>query len=314
VSVQVQRSARVEREMRPWSKPGAWRNRSAIVRWARLWRTRRPLTFNEKVRYKLLRDHRRLLVAWADKAELRRYVAGTLGAQYLPSAYQLLDSAAPLMDVDLPESFVLKPTHGSGACIVVDDQAPSRARLPAAADSWVYAHVRREHADRRQLMQIDELWLGECYGRGPNHEWAYGHVRRRILVEELLRDAVGNIPEDYKLFVFHGRCHFVQVDQGRFSTRTRDFFTRDWQALNMSGGLPRNDELPERPPRLEEMLRVAEALGSVTDFVRVDLYCLPDRVVMGELTSSPAGGDSPFHPPRWNMIFGEPWNVPSRYR
>lgn len=304
----------MEADVRPWTKPGAWRNRSTIVRWVRLWRTRKPVTFNDKVRYKLLRDHRPLLVIWADKAELRRYVASNVGRHYLPSEYQLLDSAVALMDVDLPDSFVLKPTHGSGACIVVDDQAPSQARLPAPAHSWAYAHVRREHVDRQQLTQIAEHWLGERYGRGPNHEWAYWQISPRLLVEELLVDADGNVPMDYKLFVFHGRCHFVQVDQGRFGARTRDFFTREWAALNMSGGLPPSDQLPVRPPLLAELLRVAEALGSVTDFVRVDLYCLPDRVVVGELTSSPAGGDSPFHPRHWNRIFGEPWNVPARYR
>ena len=34
-------------------RPVAGRERSRLVRWWRLWRTRRPLTFNEKVRYKM---------------------------------------------------------------------------------------------------------------------------------------------------------------------------------------------------------------------------------------------------------------------
>ena len=36
------------------------------MRWARLVRTRRPVTFNDKVRYKLLRDHRNNKVAEMD--------------------------------------------------------------------------------------------------------------------------------------------------------------------------------------------------------------------------------------------------------
>ena len=39
-----------------------WRERSRLVRMLRLVRTRRPKTFTEKVRYKMLRDHRRLVV------------------------------------------------------------------------------------------------------------------------------------------------------------------------------------------------------------------------------------------------------------
>ena len=39
---------------------------------------------------------------------------------------------------------------------------------------------------------------------------------RRVIVEELLAGAGGGVPDDYKFFVFHGRCAFVQVDTGRF--------------------------------------------------------------------------------------------------
>ena len=38
------------------------------------------------------------------------------------------------------------------------------------------------------------------------------------------------------------------------------------------------------------MIRIAETLGAETDFVRVDLYDLGDRVVFGELTNTPNAG------------------------
>ena len=284
-----------------------------VVRAARMLRTRNPVTFNDKVRYKMLRDHRPLLVCWADKAHMRRYVGATVGVHFLPRALHLLESAEELRGAEFPEAFVLKPTHGSGACVVVDERAPREARMPLAKYGWTYTHVRPEHADREQLVDLAAHWLGQRYGRGPNHEWAYGLVRRRLIVEELLRDDVGSIPQDYKLFVFHGRCHFIQVDSGRFGTRTQDFFTADWAPLRMTGGAPRSAKPPTRPARLDEMIEVAQALGHETDFVRVDLYCLADRVLVGELTSSPAGGDSPFNPSMWNEAFGEPWTVPKRY-
>ena len=82
----------------------------------------------------------------------------------------------------------------------------------------------------------------------------------------------------------------------------------------MSGGLPWRTPTPPRPARLDEMLEIAARLGAETDFVRVDLYHLPDRVIFGELTNYPAGGDSPFEPESWNTAFGEPWRVPRRYR
>ncbi|MBJ7386137.1 MAG: hypothetical protein JHC55_16800, partial [Mycolicibacterium sp.] len=45
-----------------------WRERSRLVRALRLWRTRKPSTFRDKVRYKMLRDRRALVVTFADKA------------------------------------------------------------------------------------------------------------------------------------------------------------------------------------------------------------------------------------------------------
>lgn len=299
---------------RPWSKPGAWRNRSRLVRAARLLRTRRPRTFNDKVRYKLLRDHRPLQVTFADKAAMRRHVARIVGDEHLPGLLGLLDDPDDLLDLDLPRAYVVKPTHGSGACIVVSEAAPEDARLPPSVHGWLDALVRPEHVERTHLRDIAAGWLEKRYGRGPNHEWAYGQVPRRILVESLLEGADGGVPEDHKLFVFSGRCHFVQVDTARFGRRTQDFFDRDWATLPMTGGYPRSEVPPSRPARLEEMIDLAERLGAGTDFVRVDLFTLPDRVVVGELTSSPAGGDSPFSPPVWNERFGEHWRVPRRYR
>lgn len=298
----------------PVAEHPAWRERSRLVRLARLWRTRKPETFTEKVRYKMLRDRRPLVVTFADKAAVRDYVAAEVGERYLPGLHFLLDDPAGLGEVELPESYVLKPTHGSGAAVVVSATAPADARLPEAERGWAYAHVRPDAVRRPDLVALGRAWVDRLYGDGPNREWAYGHVPRRILGEELLVGADGGLLDDYKLFVFHGVCRYVQVDGGRFGRRTQDFFTPDWSHVPLSGGHPWSDPPVERPELLDEMVEVAERLGGETDFVRVDLYLLPDRVVVGELTGSPAAGDSPFDPPSFDREFGRHWSVPRRYR
>jgi hypothetical protein len=291
-----------------------WRERSRLVRALRLWRTRNPRTFREKVRYKMLRDHRDLVVTFADKAAVRDYVGAVVGPRYLPRAYAILDDPAALHDLALPCAYVVKPTHGSGTAIIVSDRAPREARLPTEPGSWVYRHVRPAAAPRDDLVRIAEGWVAQLYGQGPNREWVYGRMPRRIIVEELLAGADGAIPDDYKFFVFHGRCAFVQVDSGRFGRRTQDFFLPDWQHLPLSGGPPWAEPEPAKPAGLAEMIDVAERLGVDTDFVRVDLYDIDGRVVFGELTSFPAGGDSPFDPDTFDEEFGRPWTVPRRYR
>jgi hypothetical protein len=299
---------------RPSGDGVRWRERSRLVRMARLWRTRNPRTFREKVRYKMLRDRRGLVVTFADKAAVRDYVAELIGSQYLPRAYAIIDDPTMLHDVDLPSSYVVKPTHGSGAAIVVSDRAPRESRLPSEPGSWVYRHVAPEFAPRADVVRIAQGWVAQLYGQGPNREWVYGRIPRRVIVEEMLATADGSIPDDYKFFVFHGKCAFVQVDSGRFGLRTQDFFRPDWHHLPLSAGPPWAHPEPTAPDRLAEMITLAERLGTGTDFVRVDLYDVDGRIVFGELTSFPAGGDSPFDPESFNDVFGRPWTVPRRYR
>ena len=290
-----------------------WRERSPLERAKRLWRTRKPQTFTEKVHYKMLRDHRTLVVTFADKAAVRDHVRSVVGESYLPKAYAIFDSASQLREFELPEACVIKPTHGSGAVIVISPEAPADAILPTREKAWVYRHVTRDAVAPEALAAVADCWLSEQYGGGPNREWAYSRVPRGIIIEELLIGANGGIPEDYKFFVFHGKCQYIQVDAGRFGGRTQDFYSPSWQHLPLSGGPAWAEPPRQRPARLDEMISVAEKLGSSTDFVRVDLYHLGDRVVVGELTNYPAAGNSPFYPQSFNAEFGSHWTVPRRY-
>ena len=262
----------------------------------------------------MLRDHRALMVTFADKVAVRDHVAALGGPHLLPELLLVVDDPADLLTATLPPAFVLKPTHGSGVAVIVSDRADVTSRLPCPRDAWGYHHVRPEFAPVEHLAALGESWLSQLYGQGPNREWAYGHVPRRLVVEEFLTGAGSSIPDDYKFFVFHGTCRYVQVDRGRFDHRTQDFFTRDWNHLPLSGGNPWALPPLQEPERLGEMVVLAERLSAGTDFVRVDLYDLPDRIVFGELSSFPAGGDSPFYPQSYNAEFGGHWTPPRRYR
>lgn len=317
------RGQRVLRALTALRRPTDWqshhrvapgRERSRLIRAWRLLRTRSPRTFTEKVHYKMLRDHRQLVVTFADKVAVRDHVAALVGEAHLPRLLAVVDDPADLRDLQLPPSYVVKPTHGSGAVVVVSPDAPAEARLPGPGDAWAYCHLRPEAVEVERLVEVAREWSEQLYGQGPNKEWAYGQIPRRTIVEELLVGADGGIPEDYKVFVFHQRAGFVQLDLGRFGDRTQDFYTTAWEHLPVSGGPPMASSPQPRPERLDEMLALAETLGAGTDFVRVDFYALPDRVVVGELTNYPGGGDKPFSPPRFNEELGRMWTVPRRYR
>jgi hypothetical protein len=275
--------------------------------------TRNPTTFNDKIHYKMFRDHRPLLTTFADKVAVRDYVARVIGPQVLPDLIAVTDDASELRRLDLPANYALKASHASGGVVLVSDTAPADARLPHEDTFWPRVAVRPENLDPDQLERVCAAWLGRLYGGGRYREWAYVDVPRRIVVEELLRDRDGGIPIDYKLFVFNGRCRLVQVDSSRYDEHRQNFFRTDWTQVAVELAAPPAAITPVQPAALAEMVGMAERLGADTDLVRVDLYDVDGRVVFGELTSYVLGGQYRFRPAEFETEVGSWWTVPRRY-
>ena len=229
----------------------------------------------------------------ADKALARDYVRAKVGAHVLTKAYAITDDPRSIDWGAVPRTYVCKPTHASSAVIVVSDDADPDTRLPTARDGrWQRSFVRPEHAPRERVVEVALRWMDGRFGWGPGstHEHQYRRMTPRVLVEELLRRPDGALAYDYKFFVFHGRCEMITVVRDRMGGKRTDRFRPDWRRLEVRGDSPAADVPPPPPARLDEMLRIAETLGAETDFVRVDLYELGDRIVFGELTHTPHAG------------------------
>ena len=279
----------------------------------RLFATRKPVTFNDKILYKMLRDHRPLLTTFADKVTARAYVADRLGDDVLPKLLAVTATPAELPRLGLPEHFALKASHASGGVVLVSDTADPDALLPDPDTYWPRVSVRPENLDWDELVRVCEAWLARLYGGGPYREWAYVDIPRRILVEELLRDAGGGVPVDYKFFVFNGTCRLAQVDSSRYGAHRQNFFTPDWTPLAVELAAPPADVVPERPHSLAHD-RDRRAARPETDLVRVDLYDIDGHAVFGELTSYVLGGQYRFRPPEFDRQVGDWWTVPRSYR
>jgi len=270
-----------------------------------------PVTFQEKVRYKMLADRRPLLTTFADKLAVRDYVASRVGSDVLTDVYLVTDCADDLATATLPREYVVKPTHASGACVAVAGFAPPDTELPASPDGFTGHLVQPGNASADRLVALCRLWLARDYRR--HDEWCYRNVPHRILVEELLADD-GAIPNDIKLSVFHGRVRLIQVELDRFSRHARSFYSPEWERLDVSvRKYPSGGEVP-RPAMLDEMVRIAEVLGRNTDYVRVDLFGIGERIAFGELTNYPEAGRVDFVPPEFDRELGRWWTPPKRYR
>jgi hypothetical protein len=130
-------------------------------------------------------------------------------------------------------------------------------------------------------------------------------MARQVVVEEDLRQG-GRTPDDYKVFVFGGRARMVVVDRDRFGGHTRFLTDAEWNPLAVRYIYPTTPEGVPRPARWPEMVALAERLGEGFPFVRVDLYAVGGRVLVGELTHFPDGGVSRF-PRAFDRELGAVW-------
>lgn len=323
-------TARLVRRLTPQGLIAATRPMRAVVRsstpaaiwWTARkrakWSVRTPRTFNEKVEYKMAWDRNPMLRVFADKVASREYVSRVVGPHVLATHHAVVDDPRDLDLEGLPSRYVVKPSHASGAVIIVHDLADPSHRLPvlptdrgwAGATAW----VRPEHLERDRFDAMCDHWLRHDYWRAlGSTEWAYRGIPRRLVVEEFLEED-GSIARDFKFMVTHGRVTWFRVNHRTADGETTAHFDRDGGLLPFEYSNPRPPTPPELPPTLDEMIRIAEALGADTDLVRVDLYDADGRIVFGELTNYPSAGRASFDPPAYDAIMGAPWHPTRRYR
>jgi hypothetical protein len=250
----------------------------------------RPSTFNEKVIWRMVFDRREILARLQDKYALRAHVKARMGGDILPKLYWVTTNPSDIPIADLPARFVVKPTHGSG---------------------WVYPVPDKARLEVADLEAVCRGWLAQNY-YDLEQEWAYKHIVPRIIVEEFVDDGAGRYPTDYKIYVFHGRAHLIQVDTARFEDHRRDIYDTTWTRLEATSEYQNADRLLPRPKHLTQMIACAEALAGKLDFIRVDFYDTHERPYLGEVTTTPGGGMNVWRPVEFARRMGGLWKLPYR--
>jgi TupA-like ATPgrasp len=245
----------------------------------------RPRTFNEKILHRKVFDRRPVLTQLADKYAVRHYVAQRLGPGILPKVYCVTGNPTAIPFADLPQRFVVKPTHGSGWVRIVHDKAA---------------------LDVQELMSTCNHWLATNY-YNLLHERHYRQITPRIMVEEFIDDGSGSAPVDYKFYAFHGKVHLIQIDGFRFTSHRCALYDRHWRDTGVRIQLDRFDGPVHEPVNLGLMLQTAETLSADLDFVRVDLYDVGSRIYFGEMTATPGGGLARFDPHAMDEHLGKLW-------
>lgn len=261
-----------------WPDPGP-RWRIALTygwRHGRRVHPHRPQRFTDWIQWRKLYDRDPRMSGLADKVAVKAHVAETLGPEWVtPTLWHGSDLPA---HAPWAPPFVVKSRHGSNQC----------------------AFVRTGREDWGAIRSEARRWMRAPYGALLD-EWLYRHIPRGLLVEPFLGEG-GELPVDYKIYVFGGRAECVKVDRNREHGHWRAIYDLDWKPV----WAPEGWSDPPPPASLDEMIRAAEKLANGFDFVRVDFYEISGRPRFGEMTFYPGSGLSPL-PDHLDFWLGSLW-------
>ena len=280
-----------------------------------LWR--HPKTYRQKMLYKLSRDRRPLITTFADKVAVREYVASTIGSEVLKRVYAVVPESRLIPWQVIPETYVCKVSHGSGAVIVVSRYADRSTRLPSPAHEpgWGRYRVHPDTVSRAAVADLCDYWLSLKYGRGrgQSREWAYRRVPPRILIEELC-EWQGGLPQELWVHCFNGvPGSILMLERGT-----------SFEEVNRLRLVADDLDEAREPSRLnvhewQLLLEACRRLSAPTDMVRVDWLITDRGLRFGELTNYPAAGRLTFlnHPTKSptevHNVMTSYWSVPRRY-
>lgn len=277
------------------------------------WRSKNTTHFSGKVCYKILNDRGSVLNIFCDKSKVRPYVESRIGKKYLPELYWEGTTLQDKYLQNLPNEFVIKPTHSSGGTVIVSNKCSSNQALPSFPyfSEWRSYAIHPKNVNPIHLRRLADYWLRHNFYNSPGKlpEWGYQNVVPQILIEECLLSPNNELPDDYKFFMFNGRCELIYKYSGRFGNPTIDLFDFEWTPIKGNYLLPNSKgEIPQ-PRTLHEMINIAEILAKDIDFVRVDLYDTNHGVKFGEMTSYPMSGLQKFKPKALNISVSSSWEI-----
>ncbi|MCM4172557.1 glycosyl transferase [Arenibacter sp. TNZ] len=253
---------------------------------------RSPKTLNEKIIWLKLHDRTPLHTRCADKYEVRGFIKDNIGEEYLVPLYFHTQNVNEIIADNLPDTHcIIKTNHDSGGGIFVLDKTKM---------NW-------EDIQQKLKKRMEKNYYPK------SKEWQYKNITPRVIVEKLLQNSKGEIPEDYKLHCFNGSVRMIQVDMGRGTTNHyRNWYNTHWQREPYKWSSPKGpgkytdpspDDVP-RPKTLEKMISLSEIISTHFDYVRVDWYDVDSKLYFGEVTFHHDGGNKPILPEKWDLILG----------
>lgn len=250
------------------------------------------LTKSHKIQWLKVYWRNDLAKICSDKLLVRDFVKEKIGSEYLNDLMYVYTNAYEINIESLPNTFVLKATHGSGYNIICRNKNNI---------NWDY-----------ELKKLDQ-WCKTNYYYA-NREWVYKDIKPKIICEKYLSERNQYNINDYKFYCFNGIPYYCQVIRGRGENETIDFYDMEWNKMPFNGlrELPMSSIDYSKPKDYAKMIELAGILSKGFPFVRVDFYYVDEKIYFGEMTFFPASGMGKFNPDIWDFKLGKLLILPNK--
>lgn len=252
-----------------------------------------PQRYNEKLIWLKCYYRNPLWTQLVDKYAVKKIVSGLIGSEYVAKVLGKWDRAEDIEWEKLPNQFVLKTNHDSG-------------------NNGVFICKDKSKIDKEKwTKRINQSLKRDTSTSG--REWPYKDVKRCVFAEQYLEDATGEL-RDYKFFCFDGvvKYLFIATERQSGGEVKFDYFDANFNHLDLIQKHPMSGKRIEKPKMFEQMKALAAQLSKGLPEVRVDLYEVDGRIYFGEYTFFHHDAIIPFHPDKWDYVWGEQIVLPER--
>jgi hypothetical protein len=245
-----------------------------------------PRRISDKLALRILSNHstgRRR--AMTDKLKCGAMVQSVCPELHIKKVYAAWRTPAEFSLAGLPQRFALKLNNASGMTILVLDKSK---------------------ADEEKLRAVVAQWLRLDYYH-ITQEPSYRGIEAKVFAEELTVSPGDFFPFELRLFCFHGKVKFLECEFNPTELNGVFFADPHWNLLPVRYRGQAQPVLTARPAVLEQAIEIAEKLADGFDFIRVDMYDLPDGLTFSEMSSSPWGGLLDLEPSDADHLLGSFW-------
>ena len=245
-----------------------------------------PKTFNEKLSWLKLNYRNPIFITMADKYWAKRYVSKVIGSEYIVPCYGRWNKVEDINFDILPDKFFLKTNQDSSGGVIVDKK--KGIDYDIIKKTFSPSHLKKNWYWHRR-------------------EWVYKHIESCILAEEFLDEGTGRELHDYKFLCFNGKPLYMYITN-KGSLIKENFYDMDFNPIMIDHGFERCIPEYSKPEKFEEMKTLATKLSEDIPFVRIDFFCVNNKVYFAECTFYDWAGLRPFGGD-WDYKLGELINL-----